>query len=209
MIAAVVIVTLTLVSLMFSHSMIFAAQAQEFKHKAELAAVVAELNQERAGMAEPGYAAAMTAWKTSKKKAVTYGAKRDAAAAAGNVVSVAMSFEPMLSTWIQQHYLYQRNPEYMSLVADKVKVKEIVSRLSLPGVSIPKTLWAGPKCSDLTLERLPASYVIKSNHASGQVMRIKEGIDLATKQPVSLQRVRGICEGWLAVKYAAVKGEMW
>ena len=127
-------------------------------------------------------------------------------------ISSILSFRPTWNQWLHANYLWHESkqvlPSLFSLVADKLRVKPYVLRQNL-NLSIPRTLWNGSTTSGLVPEFLPSSYVIKSNHGSGQIIPVKDGVDLTTSAKVDLAEVSKQSARWLQKNYGHRSGEWW
>lgn len=102
--------------------------------------------------------------------------------------------------WIS---IYYHNPLYTKC-ADKIRVREyLVEKL---GEQEAKKLiceqygtWDNPE--DIDFQRLPDSFVLKSNHASGQVILCKD------KAQLDIEKVKKKMSEWLSYSYYNDRGE--
>lgn len=71
----------------------------------------------------------------------------------------------------KQHYLmvyhYGKKEAFLS---DKIKVKDYVLKKHIRGLHVPKTYQIYKNANDIRLDELPNSFVLKCNHASGDVI---------------------------------------
>jgi hypothetical protein len=94
-----------------------------------------------------------------------------------------------LNEKIQWLKLYDRNPDY-SKWADKFEVKKIIESLIGAEYVVPLLAWGDtPECIDF--KAIPKPFIIKSSHASGQVIIIREGDE------VDSSAINKICHSWL------------
>jgi hypothetical protein len=92
--------------------------------------------------------------------------------------------------------LYDRR-EILADTCDKLRAKERAERL---GVAVPKTLWFGTDLAELATVPLPARWVLKPNHGSGNVY-------FGYGPVADLAHLRSETRGWLRDSYAARSGE--
>lgn len=80
---------------------------------------------------------------------------------------------------IQWRKLFDLNPIYATL-CDKLAVRDYIAARIGSELLMP-LLWTGADPDELPFDEFEAPYVIKSNHASGQVMLVgaREGLDVA------------------------------
>jgi hypothetical protein len=123
------------------------------------------------------------------------------------MIADSVTFEPDWIGWIDSHYLNKDNPALFTEVVDKILVKDYVKQLDLP-VKVARTYWNSSDASSLSLHGLPASYVIKSNHASDTVIPVRNGINIKTKEAVNVTALRRHVSGWLKQSYGQW-GELW
>jgi len=97
--------------------------------------------------------------------------------------------------------LNQKNDQRIqTLLADKLLVKEWLEAKRpdlLSKMKIPKTYWNTTDVDTITLKNLPSSYVLKSNHASGTVIPVKDGIDLTSKQKINENDFKKTAKRWM------------
>lgn len=100
------------------------------------------------------------------------------------------------SELVQWRKLHERDPRF-PLLADKVKVKEIVARQLGPEWIIP-TLWHGTQIPEAPEWPLP--FVLKSSHGCNQCIFIRSDAE-------NWARVRRKANGWLGRRYGAILDE--
>jgi TupA-like ATPgrasp len=74
---------------------------------------------------------------------------------------------------IQQAKLFGRRRR-RTVIADKLAVRDLVKQRIGSKVVIPKIYWIGTNLAEASQQVLPDRFVIKSNHASGQVMIVHD-----------------------------------
>ena len=98
--------------------------------------------------------------------------------------------------WLKRNY---RHPN-ASLYVDKILVKLVISKL-IDNVHIIETLGVWENADDINYDLLPKSFIIKTNHASGQNIIIKNKYDF-DKKIVNLTLNR-----WLKLNYSTLGKE--
>lgn len=98
--------------------------------------------------------------------------------------------------WLKLNY---RHPQ-AALFADKLAVREEVRRRVGENV-LARLLGSWERAEDIKFTDLPAAYVLKSNHASGQTAVI------ADSTQIDVEALRRRAAGWLAVDYGREGGE--
>jgi len=94
--------------------------------------------------------------------------------------------------------IFDRNPLYPEL-SDKLRVKDYVVR-KCPELMIPKVLWSGKDFNDIPDDVLQKPAVLKSNHASGQIVFLRRsGLDRASLKMET--------DRWLSRPYGQKNGE--
>ena len=85
-----------------------------------------------------------------------------------------------------QYLILYKYGKKESKLADKQGVKGYVSKLRIDGLNIPKTIATYSRVSDINLFKLPARFVLKCNHSSGDVFVCngKSSFDLAQAKRV-------------------------
>ena len=96
--------------------------------------------------------------------------------------------------------LYDRNDLFTRLT-DKARMREYVQELGL-GNHLPKTYFIGANPDDIPFDTLPTSFVIKPNHASGQIIFVQDNMSIEREKIVNM------CRKWLAFNYYE-KGREW
>lgn len=61
----------------------------------------------------------------------------------------------------------------------------------------------------ISLKDLPSSYVLKSNHASGTVIPVKDGINLITKKSIDVKNFKKQATNWMENIVWGTWGELW
>ena len=96
--------------------------------------------------------------------------------------------------------LYDRNDLFTRLT-DKARMREYVQELGL-GNHLPKTYFIGANPDDIPFDTLPTSFAIKPNHASGQIIFVRDNMSIEREKIVNM------CRKWLAFNYYE-KGREW
>jgi len=94
---------------------------------------------------------------------------------------------------IQYIKVYYRN-NLMTLCADKYKVREYVRKKINEDIIVP-LLWMDDKPGDIPFDKLPDSFVIKTNHGSGMNILVKNK-NLINKNSIIIQ-----LKSWLKINY--------
>lgn len=97
--------------------------------------------------------------------------------------------------WLKFNY---KNPK-MSLYSDKLFIRRHVEKLC-HNIRIPKIYFVSSDPESITFSDIPDRCVIKSNHASGQVMFYERGV-------TSEIELVNICQQWLSSRYGNLWGE--
>jgi len=128
------------------------------------------------------------------------------------MLQTAKTFDVPWSKWMENNVLNQKNDQRMqTLLADKLLVKEWLEAKRpnlLSKMKIPKTYWNTTDVDTITLKNLPSSYVLKSNHASGTVIPVKDGIDLTSKQKINENGFKKTAKRWMQMIWGEW-GELW
>jgi hypothetical protein len=82
-------------------------------------------------------------------------------------------FTEKLFTWLIQ--LHQSDDRTYGRFVDKFEVREFVEERLGPGY-LPELYWVGTIASEIPFDILPAHYVLKANHGSGQVIIVDGGV---------------------------------
>jgi hypothetical protein len=98
---------------------------------------------------------------------------------------------------IQRRKLFGRNPVF-TILCDKLAVRDYITA-RVGDANLVPLLWAG--AGDVPFGRLTPPYVLKSSHASGQVILV--GADDAP----DFQKMQACALGWLAEPYGVDRGE--
>jgi hypothetical protein len=99
---------------------------------------------------------------------------------------------------IQWRKCFDHNPAF-TMLCDKLAVRAFIAKRIGPE-HLAELLWSGVP-ADLPFDALQPPYVLKSNHASGQVVIIRPG---DTIDPTALRQTAA---GWLAVNYGLESDE--
>lgn len=94
--------------------------------------------------------------------------------------------------------IFDRNPLF-ALLSDKLCAKDYVAR-TCPELMLPKVLWSGKDFDDIPDHVLDTPAVLKSNHASGQVVFLH-----CTK--LDRQSLKTKTDRWLSKPYGQANGE--
>lgn len=92
-----------------------------------------------------------------------------------------------------------RNP-LMTDCADKYKVRDYVSK-KIGGAYLTKIYGVYKSSKEIDYDELPDSFVLKSNHSSGQIVIVKD------KNNINIMDINKIIDGWLSENYFYVTGE--
>ena len=84
--------------------------------------------------------------------------------------------------------------EIHSQLTDKVGMRNYLAKLGLKA-HLPIVYYIGKKPLDIPFGKLPKSFVVKPNHASGRVIFVDDKDDFDKENLISL------CEKWLAFSY--------
>ena len=100
---------------------------------------------------------------------------------------------------VQWRKLFDLDPRY-SILCDKLAVREFIAQRVGSELLTP-LLWAGDNPDAVPFETLSPPYVVKSTHASGQILRVadRDGLDVAA--------ARTMFVGWLALNYGVTYDE--
>lgn len=93
--------------------------------------------------------------------------------------------------------LYDRNP-LLSIIADKIEVKIFIKEIfknSSISVNVFPTIFTTDKPENIPFDELPDQYVIKPNHASGQI------IFAAKEKRINQKETIKKCKDWLSKSY--------
>lgn len=128
------------------------------------------------------------------------------------ILQTAMTFDIPWIEWMRNNRLNQQSgQELLTILSDKLLVKEwLATKKSnlLSKMKIPKTYFNTTNVDTITLKNLPSSYVLKSNHASGTVIPVKNGLNLITKQPINEKRFKREAKRWMGIIWGEW-GELW
>lgn len=91
---------------------------------------------------------------------------------------------------VQWRKLHERREDF-AIFADKLRVKELVSRKA-PAVLVPKVYRSGDRLADLRLEEMSPPYVIKANHASGTNWIVKDSCSVPKNVELLERRWRSL-----------------
>jgi len=94
--------------------------------------------------------------------------------------------------------IFDRNPLF-PVVSDKLLAKKYAAQ-KCPDVLIPDVLWEGKDFDAVPSELLNSPAVLKSNHASGQIMFLRE-------TPADRKAIKATTVKWLARPYGRTNGE--
>jgi hypothetical protein len=86
---------------------------------------------------------------------------------------------------MQWRKVFDRNPRFVRL-QDKLQSKEIVHEL-VPDQRMPAVLWSGDDADAIPLDRLPPTFVLKTNHGSG-FNKLADGHTIAPAQLIDQAR---------------------
>lgn len=104
---------------------------------------------------------------------------------------------------IQWSKINNRNPLF-PIISDKLRIRDFVDGEMGQGASeklFPKLLAFGANPDKIPFEDMPASYVVKANHASGW------NIFVTPDDPADLPRLRSNCRRWMRMSYGLLKHE--
>ena len=76
-------------------------------------------------------------------------------------------------------YLHKTDNRDFARFVDKYEVRHFV-RKRLGDEHLPKLYWQGLDARSIPYDRLPETFILKSNHGSGHVIKIKKGIDVGS-----------------------------
>lgn len=99
---------------------------------------------------------------------------------------------------MQWRKLFDQNPVFSTL-CDKLAVRDFISARAGDEFLIP-LLWSGGP-DEIPFDELTPPYVLKSNHASGQVMMVDSNMEIGR------DAIRAQAAGWLASAYGTDLGE--
>jgi hypothetical protein len=100
---------------------------------------------------------------------------------------------------MQWRKLFDLNPLY-AVITDKLAVRNFVASRVNPDILVP-LLWSGADPMAVPLATLEPPYVVKSTHASGHVLLVKD------KQNVDVEAARASFSKWLAICYGTQHNE--
>jgi len=137
---------------------------------------------------------------------------RDIAMNDTKILQTAKIFNVPWSEWMKSNVFNQTSgQELMTKLADKLLVKEWLltkEQNVLSKMKIPKTYWNTTDVDAITLKNLPSSYVLKSNHASGTNIPVKNNIDLTTQKRIDEKYVKRKAKQWMGMVLGGW-GELW
>lgn len=85
------------------------------------------------------------------------------------------------------NYLKLIDAPIKTIYSDKIAVKNVINNMNM-GITVPKILWQGEKLTVQVLDKLPRSFVIKTNHFSGDVKIIKNKATITEKDLKKLNK---------------------
>lgn len=124
---------------------------------------------------------------------------------AGRDVKLNLKNPKLFSEKIQWLKLYDNVP-IKSKFTDKLIAKDIVKDI-IPEINISKVYSTGKCFDDLDFDVCPEKFVVKTNHASAQVIKVEDKNEfLNSETPLGLVNTKMIVDFWLSRHFAFYAG---